>query len=214
MSGVSFIIGLRWSTVPNKLSNNNPNKLSLSPSPFRLLSSKRSWSNFLHLHRPTASSSSSPAPPAPPRRSPVSHSTCDVPFPPRRSGEYRKGLIPARPLYQGVRGSVWDPETSRGRVGDLGGPEMVLALLCVAERRATRPNGEWGCSTCRHMLGPGCHPEEALYLPTFSHLLMVNKLLSLCVSVAASYAGARAPRSSVTRQGVVLTDFQSLLDCQ
>jgi hypothetical protein len=37
-----------------------------------------------------------------------------------------------------------DPETSRERVGDGGGPETVWALLCVAERRATRPNGEWG----------------------------------------------------------------------
>ena len=26
--------------------------------------------------------------------------------------------------------------------------------LCVAERRATRPNGEWKYSTRRHMLGP------------------------------------------------------------
>jgi len=65
-------------------------------------------------------------------------------------------MIPARPLYQGVRGSVWDPETSRERVGDWGGPETVWALLCVAERCATtRPNGEWGYSTRRHMLGPG-----------------------------------------------------------
>jgi len=62
-------------------------------------------------------------------------------------------MIPARPLYQGVRGSVWDPEPSRERVGDWGGPESVWALLCVAERRATRPNGEWGYSTRRHMLG-------------------------------------------------------------
>ncbi len=29
-----------------------------------------------------------------------------------------------------------------------------------------------------------------------------------------TYAGARAPRGGVTRQGVVLTDLQSLLDCQ
>ena len=42
----------------------------------------------------------------------------------------------------------------RERVGDWGGPETVWALLCVAERRATRPNGEWGYSTRRHMLGP------------------------------------------------------------
>jgi hypothetical protein len=31
-------------------------------------------------------------------RSPVSHPTRDVPFPPRRTGGYRKGMISARPL--------------------------------------------------------------------------------------------------------------------
>ena len=87
-------------------------------------------------------------------RSPVSHPTCNVPFPLRRPGEYWEGMISARPLYQGVRGLVWDPETSRERVGDWGGPETVWSLLCVAERRATRPNGEWGYSARRHMLGP------------------------------------------------------------
>ena len=57
-------------------------------------------------------------------RSPVSHPTCDVPFPPRRSGEHRKARkgCPGPPLYQGVRGSVWNPEPSRERVGDWGGP--------------------------------------------------------------------------------------------
>jgi hypothetical protein len=51
--------------------------------------------------------------------------------------------------------------------------------------RATRPNGELGVSTrsrC-HMQGRECPeavlPDRALYLPTFSHLLIVNKLLSL-----------------------------------
>jgi hypothetical protein len=39
-------------------------------------------------------------------RPPVSHPTCDVPFPPRRTGRYRKGMISA-----GVRRSVWGPET-------------------------------------------------------------------------------------------------------
>jgi hypothetical protein len=29
-----------------------------------------------------------------------------------------------------------------------------------------------------------------------------------------SHAGPRAPRGGVTRQGVLLTDLQSLLDCQ
>ena len=107
-------------------------------------------------------------------RSPVSHTTCEVPFPPRRSGEHRKGMIPARPLHQGGSGSVWDPEPSKERVGDWGGPATVWSLLCVAETRATRPNGEWGYSTRRQCWATSaqrrCHPEEALYLPTFSHL--------------------------------------------
>ena len=72
-------------------------------------------------------------------RSPVSHPTCEVPFPPRRSGEYRKGLIPARPLYQGGWRSFWDPEPSKERVGDWGRPATVWSPLCVAETRATRP---------------------------------------------------------------------------
>ena len=55
-------------------------------------------------------------------------------------------------LYQG-QGIGWDPEPSRERVGDWGGPEMVWPLLCLGARRATRPNGEWGYSTRRHMLG-------------------------------------------------------------
>ncbi len=97
-----------------------------------------------------------------------------VPFPPRRSGEYRKGMIPARPLYQGGCGSVWGPEPSKERIGDWGGPATVWSLLCGAETRATMPNGEWGYSTRRQCWATSaqrrCHPEEALYLPTFSHL--------------------------------------------
>jgi hypothetical protein len=76
-------------------------------------------------------------------RSPVSHPTCDVPFPPRRTGRYRKGMISAHPSYQEVRRSVWDPETfapghksraearptgravSRERLGDWDGPMAV-----------------------------------------------------------------------------------------
>jgi len=107
-------------------------------------------------------------------RSPVSHPTCEVPFPPRRSGEYRKGMMPARPLYQGGCGSVWDPEPSKERVCDWGGLATVWSLLCVADTRATRPNGEWGYNTCRQCWATSaqrrCDPEEALYLPTFSHL--------------------------------------------
>ena len=37
--------------------------------------------------------------------------TCDVPFPPRRTGRFRKGMISARPSYQVVKSSGWDPET-------------------------------------------------------------------------------------------------------
>ena len=92
-----------------------------------------------------------------------------------RSGKYRKGMILARPLYQGVRGSVWDPDPSKERVGDWGRPASVWSLLCVAETRDTRPNGEWGYSTRRQCWATSaqrrCHPEEALYLPTFSQLL-------------------------------------------
>ena len=64
-------------------------------------------------------------------RSPMSHRTREVHFPPRRSGEYREGMIPARPLYQeGGWGSVWDPEPSKERVGDWGGPATVWSFLC------------------------------------------------------------------------------------
>jgi hypothetical protein len=46
-------------------------------------------------------------------RSPVSHPACDIPFPPSRTGIYRKLMISAHPSYQGVKRSesVWDPET-------------------------------------------------------------------------------------------------------
>ena len=56
------------------------------------------------------------------------------------------------------------------------------------------PDGEWESSTCCHMHGRECPelmlPDRALYLPTFSHLLIVNKLLSL------SLARARTPAPS------------------
>ena len=65
------------------------------------------------------------------------------------------GNDPGPPVW----GSAWGPEPSRERVGDWGGPETVWALLCFAARRATRPNGELGYSTRRHMLG--CERPEA-----------------------------------------------------
>jgi hypothetical protein len=51
---------------------------------------------------------------------------------------------------------------------------IVNKLLSLSLSRATRPNGEWGYSTrCQCWATSAqrrCHPEEALYLPTFSHL--------------------------------------------
>jgi len=142
----------------------------------------------------------------------VSHPTCDVPFPPRRPGKYWKGMIPARPLYQEFRRSVWDPETSRERVGDWGGPETDWALLCVAERRTTRLNGEWGYSTRRHMLGPerpeAVSPERGVVLTDIhSHLLIVNKPLSLSPSLSLQ------PGRSSSRLGSGLSYNRSTILC-
>jgi len=54
-------------------------------------------------------------------------------------------------------------------------PEAVWSLLCVAETRSARPNGEWWYITRRQCWATSaqrrCHPEEALYSPTFSHLI-------------------------------------------
>ena len=100
------------------------------------------------------------------------------PFPSKETRRISERDDPVRPLYQGVRGSVWDPEPSPERVGDWGGPATVLSLLCVAETRATRPNGEWGYSTRRQCWATSaqrrCHPEEAS-----SVRLSINFSLSL-----------------------------------
>ena len=74
-------------------------------------------------------------------RSPVSHPTCDVPFPPRRPGEYWEGVF--RPASC-TRGSG-DPSQfriSREWVGDWGGPETVWALLCVTVLSKGVPHGQ------------------------------------------------------------------------
>ena len=88
-------------------------------------------------------------------------------------------------------GSVWDPEPSRERVGDWSGPDGLCPLVCCqkvrhkAKHKAKRKVGIaiaamcWAPSAQRR-----CHPEEALYLSTFSHLLIVNKLLSLSLSLS------------------------------
>ncbi len=72
-------------------------------------------------------------------RSPVSHPTYAVPFPPRRIGEYRKGMISARPRRtKGSEDRLGIPKTSpkaevrptgravsRERLGDWDGPMAV-----------------------------------------------------------------------------------------
>ena len=126
----------------------------------------------------------------------MSHPTCDVPFPPKKNGRYRKGMFSACPSYQGVRRSVWDPETfAPGRRGapTLGSGYVIgtdrwrsgAAKVChMAKRRV-------GYSTRRHMLEPvrpeAVLPDRALCLPTFSHFLIVNKIsLSLSHSLSPS----------------------------
>ena len=71
------------------------------------------------------------------------------PFPSKEIRQISERHDPGPPVVPGGQGIGLGE-----RVGDGGGPETVCALLCVAERRATRPNGEWGYSTRRHMLGP------------------------------------------------------------
>ena len=69
----------------------------------------------------------------------------------------------------------------------------------VPARRATWPNGEWGYSARRHTLEPvrpeAVLPDRALYLPTFTHLLIVNKLLSL--SLQTSVCPSKSPSRSL-----------------
>ena len=116
-------------------------------------------------------------------RSPVSHPTCEVPFTPRRSGEYWKGMIPARPLYQGGCGSVWDPEPSKERVGDWqrSGPS------CVLLKRVPQGRTESGGIVLAANAGPRVPSggvtlkKRCTYRPSVIYLI-VNKLLSLSLS--------------------------------
>ena len=62
----------------------------------------------------TSLSPSLPLSLSPPPSPPHAHLTCEVPFPPRRSGEYRKGLIPRK------SGSVIGADWQRS------GPSCVL----------------------------------------------------------------------------------------
>jgi hypothetical protein len=76
----------------------------------------------------------------------------------------------------------------KGQLGDWDG-QMDVCPPPVSARRATRPKGEWGCSTRCHMLGRECPeavlPDRAFYLPPFIHFqLIVNILLSHTLSLS------------------------------
>jgi hypothetical protein len=120
---------------------------------------------------------------------PVCHPTCDVPFPPRRTGENRKGMISANPSYQGVRRSVWDPET--------------FAPGHKAGHMAKRRVGiEYSPSTLEPVRPGAASPDRALYLPTFSHFVIVIKTsFSLFLSLSLSVT-LRAERTAHCREGV------------
>ena len=55
---------------------------------------------------------------------------CTIPFPPRRTGRYRKGMISARPSWQGVKRwgfEVWDPEIFTQGGGTSHGARRLLS---------------------------------------------------------------------------------------
>jgi hypothetical protein len=80
-------------------------------------------------------------------------------------------------------GSVWDPEPSKERVGDWGGPATVWSLLCVAER-VPRGRTESGGIVLAANAGPRVPSggvtlkRRGTYRPSVTYLI-VNKLLSL-----------------------------------
>jgi len=83
-------------------------------------------------------------------------------FSSKETGEYRKGTFPARPLYQGVRGSVWERGSEIGADRRRSGPSCVLPK--GVPQGQTESGGIvlaaicWATSAQRR-----CHPEETLY---------------------------------------------------
>jgi len=99
-------------------------------------------------------------------------------------------MISACPSCQGVRRSVRDPEA------------FAPGRTHLPSRRSGKVIG-----TDRRMSEPPCACQGVPHGQTESGGIVLAAVLP-------SYAGARAPRGGVTRQGVVLADLQSLLDCQ
>ena len=102
-------------------------------------------------------------------RSPVSHPTCEVP------ANIGKGWsrLARCTRVSGDRFGIPNPRKS-GSV--IVADRQRSGLSCVLLKRVPqgRTNGEWGYSTRRQCWATSaqrrCHPQEALYLPTFSHL--------------------------------------------
>ena len=94
-------------------------------------------------------------------RSPVSHPTCEVPFPPRRSGEYWKGMIPSTIFPSCVFLACHKGRTESGGIvfAANAGPRVPSGGVTLKRRCTYRPS--------------------VIYL-------IVNKLLSLSLSLSFS----------------------------
>ena len=93
-------------------------------------------------------------------RSPVSHPTCEAPFPRRRSG-----LVSSRPA-RCTRGAVdrFGIPNPRKSGSVIGADRQRFGPSCVLLNRV--PQGQTEATSAQRR----CHPAEALYTPTFSHL--------------------------------------------
>ena len=101
-----------------------------------------------------------------------------------------EGNDPGPPVVPGGQGIGLGSEPSRERVV-IGVPRRRSGPPCVLPKGVPQGQTESGgivlaaiCWATRAQRR--CHPHEALYFPTFSHLLFVNKLLSLSLSLSLS----------------------------
>jgi len=118
----------------------------------------------------------------------VSHPTCEVPFPPRRSGEYRKGMIPARPLYTRGAGDRFGIPNPRQSGSVIGADRQRFGPSCVLLKRVPQGRTESGGIVLAANAGPRVPSggvtlkRRCTYRPSVIYLI-VNKLLSLSLSL-------------------------------
>ena len=128
-------------------------------------------------------------------------------------------------MGQGVRRSVWDPETFapgqmsraearptgravfRERLGDCDGPMAVCAPLCLPTRQAghmakRRVGVEYSPSMLEPVSPGAVSPDRALCLPTFSHFVIVNKTF-LSLSLARDCKKASTTTFCCRRQSIM-----------